>query len=138
LHQDSGTETREAMARPGVSLVLSTAVRAERKEQTMSAVINADRSMTFATQAQVNDKHAAPFGMPNSFMEPSVNTMIDRKPHLIPVAHHHRIGDDDLPSNVQGRFPAAQSWPNAASFPNAFAFPDNPLRSAEDYLFRWR
>ena len=99
-------------------------------------MITADRSMPFAVQAQVNDKHAAPLSMPNSFMEPTVNTMIDSKPQSTSVAHH--IGDDDLPSNANGEYPAGQSWPRAATFPNAHAFPDNPLRAAEDYLYRWR
>jgi hypothetical protein len=98
----------------------------------MPALINADRSMLFAAQANILD--GAPVAR-NHPLEPSVNAMIDRKPQSSPVAHP-RLSVDNLPSNQRAVGKVRQVWASGAHFPNAHAFPDNPLRTAEDYLFR--
>jgi hypothetical protein len=109
----------------------------------MKVVIKDDPSIVVAAQQFMqSDKEAAgAFKQTarNHHVELMVNTVIDRKPQRPPVAHHNRSPEHrQLALNVKTpvKREARQSWAIGATFPNAHAFPDNPLRTAQDYLFR--
>jgi len=110
----------------------------------MKVAIKDDPSIVVAAQQFMqSDKEAAcafKQAARNHHVELMVNTVSDRKPPRPTVfLHHHRSPEHrELFLNLKTpvKRETRQIWATGAQFPNAHAFPDNPLRTAQDYLYR--
>lgn len=101
----------------------------------MSRLIGVDRMVSATNSKQQPVARDAKSTARLMSTEQIVNTVIDRKPQNSSVPRVMSF-HDDRSSNQRREGKAGQTWSPEVPFLNAHAFPDNPLRSAEDFLFR--